>query len=321
MTKYRSVGHRYLSFCWRSYRIGREEAFRRWAVQFTDEQWSLLHDVDEELEGDTFPSSRDSGFCSGRNVDTDDEEEDEDEEVGECEEEIDDGGISSPVHNALDRAIFRFIVSSIKTEVGGNAYTNPLLCFCAALGIRQRPLGYTEPHLYTGMLAGRLWWARLFFLEDAFEDEPQDQDEVGVKAVLSFKEQHAAWMCVGSHTVISTIIGWMAYGKGHRQKMGGQPSIRWADDEEALFHMGEEVNIEKFTRTLRGQVTEAHKMLDRLFGGSWQQNVNGMIDMGRISDSMVRLGAKQTTIQHIIGSKARPVEPVTRQRDDQVRLS
>ncbi|PNP73806.1 hypothetical protein FNYG_12856 [Fusarium nygamai] len=154
MTKYRSVGHRYLSFCWRSYRIGREEAFRRWAVQFTDEQWSLLHDIDEELEGDAFPSSRDSGFCSGRNIDTDDEEEDEDEEVSECEEEIDDGGISSPVHNALDRAIFRFIVSSIKTEVGGNAYTNPLLCFCAALGIRQRPLGYTEPHLYTGMLAG-----------------------------------------------------------------------------------------------------------------------------------------------------------------------
>ncbi|KNB06401.1 hypothetical protein FOXG_07122 [Fusarium oxysporum f. sp. lycopersici 4287] len=76
--------------------------------------------------------------------------------------------------------------------------------------------------------------------------------------------------------------------------MGGQPSIRWADDEEALFHMGEEVNIEKFTRTLRGQVAEAHKVLDRLFGGSWQQNVSGMIDMGRISDSMVRLGASQS---------------------------
>jgi hypothetical protein len=138
MTKYRSVGHRYLSFCWRSYRLGREEAFQRWAIQFTDEQWSLLHDVGEEIEGDAFPSSRDSGFCSGRNIDTDDEEEDEDEEVGECEEEIDDGGISSPVHNALDRAIFRFIVSSIKTEVGGNAYTNPLLCFCAALSTIQK---------------------------------------------------------------------------------------------------------------------------------------------------------------------------------------
>ncbi|EWY79995.1 hypothetical protein FOYG_16934 [Fusarium oxysporum NRRL 32931] len=105
MTKYRSVGHRYLSFCWRSYRIGREEALERWAVRFTDEQWSLLHDVDEELQEDAFPSSRDSGFCSGRNTDTDDDE--EDEEVSECDEEFDDGGISSPVYNALDRAIFR----------------------------------------------------------------------------------------------------------------------------------------------------------------------------------------------------------------------
>lgn len=64
-------------------------------------------------------------------------------------------------------------------------------------------------------------------------------------------------MCVGSYTVISIIIGWMAYGKGHRQKIGGQPLIWWADDEEVLFYMGEEVNIEKFTCTLCGQVTEA----------------------------------------------------------------
>jgi hypothetical protein len=136
MTKYRSIGYRYLSFCWRSYRIGCEEAFQCWAIQFTDEQWGLLSDVDEELEGDVFPSSGDSRFCSGRNVDTDDEEEDEDEEVGECEEEIDDGGISSLVHNVLDRAIFQFIVSSIKTGVSGNVYMNPLLYFCAALGVR-----------------------------------------------------------------------------------------------------------------------------------------------------------------------------------------
>lgn len=75
------------------------------------------------------------------------------------------------MHNALDRAIFRFIVSSIKTEVGRNLYMNLLLCFCAAFGIRQCLLGYIEPHLYTGMLAGILWWAWLFFLEAAFEDE------------------------------------------------------------------------------------------------------------------------------------------------------
>lgn len=29
MAKYRSVGHRYLSFCYQAYGVGREEAFER----------------------------------------------------------------------------------------------------------------------------------------------------------------------------------------------------------------------------------------------------------------------------------------------------
>ncbi|RSL86277.1 hypothetical protein CDV31_016422, partial [Fusarium ambrosium] len=295
MSKYRSVGHRYLSFCWRAYRIGREEAFKRWAIRFTDEQWSLLHDVAEELEGDAFPSSHDSGFCSGREretVETDDEagsDSDGDDGDGELEDE----GVIAPLHSALDRAVFSFMVASIKVHVGGNVYTNSLLSFCAALGVQQRPLGYTEPHLYTGMVAAILWWGRLFFLESVFENQPRDQDEVGIDAVLAFREQHTAWMCTGTHTVISTIIGWMAYGKGWRNKMGGQASIRWADDGESVFHMGEQVDVEKFTRTLRGQVIEAQRLLDELFGGSWEK-VSRKVNMSRIVDNMVRLGAGQS---------------------------
>lgn len=76
------------------------------------------------------------------------------------------------------------------------------------------------------MLAAILWWAWLFFLEAIFKSQPLDRDKVGVEAVLAFREQHMAWMCMGTHTVISMTIGWMAYGKGYRQKMGGQPSIR-----------------------------------------------------------------------------------------------
>jgi hypothetical protein len=222
MSKYRSVGHRYLSFCWKAYRIGREEAFERWAVRFTDEQWSLLHDVIEELERDGVPSSHDSGFFSGREREAKGKDEDKDKDEDEYQDDDDSDederggeGMTSSPHGELDRAVFNFIVASIKTHVGGNIYTNSLLCFCAALGIKQRPTGYTEPHLYTGMLAAILWWARLFFLEAVFENQPLDRDEVGVEAVLTFQEQHAAWMCAGTHTVISTIIGWMSYGKGY----------------------------------------------------------------------------------------------------------
>jgi hypothetical protein len=158
-------------------------------------------------------------------------------------------------------------------------------------------MGYIEPHLYTGLLAGIVWWARVFFLEAAFENEPLDRDEVGVEAVLAFEKQHTSWMCMGTHTVMSTIIGWMAYGKGYRQKMGGQPSIRWSEGGEGLFYMGEHISVEDFTRTLRNEVTEAEKLLDKLFGGFWQP-VSKKINMGRIVDNMIRLGAGQSFVSN-----------------------
>lgn len=294
MIKYKSVGHRYLGFCWKAYRIGRKEALERWAVRFTDEQWSLLQDIADELERDRVPSSHDSGFFSGRERQATDKDEDEyQDDDNSDKDERGNKGMTSSLDGALDRAVFNFIVASIKTHVGGNVYMNSLLCFCAALGINRHPLGYLEPHLYTGMLAGILWWARLFFLEAVFENQPVDQDEVGIEAVLTFREEHTSWMCIGTHSVISTIIGWMAYGKGYRQKNGGQPSIRWSDDEEGLFHMGEHISVEDFTRTLRDEVTEAEKLLNGLFGGVWQ-TVSKKIDMGRIIDNIIRLGAGQS---------------------------
>jgi hypothetical protein len=80
-----------------------------------------------------------------------------------------------------------------------------------------------------------------------------------------------------------TKSGWMAYGKGYRQKMGGQPSTRWSDDGEAVFHMGEHISIEDFTRTLRNEVMETQRLLDKLFGEVWQ-TVSQKIDMGRIAE-------------------------------------
>ncbi|KAM7208273.1 hypothetical protein V8F06_014942 [Rhypophila decipiens] len=119
MTKYKSVGHRYLSFCWKAYGIGRQEALERWAVRFTDEQWSLLQDITDELERDRVPSSHDSGFSSGRerqgfekDEDPDDDDSDKDERGNE--------GMTSSLDGALDRAVFHFIVASIKTHVGEN---------------------------------------------------------------------------------------------------------------------------------------------------------------------------------------------------------
>jgi hypothetical protein len=143
----------------------------------------LLQDITEELERDRVPSSHDSRFFSSRERQAKNKDEDGDEyqdDDDSDEDERGDEGITRSLDGALDRAVFNFIVASIKTHVGGNTYTNSLLCFCAALGIKQRPMGYIEPHLYTGLLAAIVWWARLFFLEVVFENQPLDYDEVGI---------------------------------------------------------------------------------------------------------------------------------------------
>ncbi|KAK6706732.1 hypothetical protein SNK04_004235 [Fusarium graminearum] len=57
--------------------------------------------------------------------------------------------------------------------------------------------------------------------------------------------------------------------------------------------MGEHISIEDFTRTLRDEVTEAERLLNGLFGGVWPM-VSKKIDMDRIVDNMIRLGAGQS---------------------------
>ncbi|KAJ9130102.1 hypothetical protein NKR23_g12350 [Pleurostoma richardsiae] len=89
MSKYRLVGQRYLGFCLRAYDAGRDEAFERWAISFTDEQWSLLGDVAYELDASE-GSSQDSGYVSNRGEDEDDDEDGED--GGKDDEDDVDGG-------------------------------------------------------------------------------------------------------------------------------------------------------------------------------------------------------------------------------------
>ncbi|KAH6974825.1 hypothetical protein EDB80DRAFT_595230 [Ilyonectria destructans] len=141
---YQSVRHRYLEFCWRAHEMGREEAATRLAMNFTDEQWSLMADVARELEdeqlGDIVGQTElhdNSGFFNGSDNISSESGSDKEEDVIET--------------KALDQAVFRFIIASIKVRVGGDMYRNVMLCFCAATGIRRHPLGYMEAYLFIGV--------------------------------------------------------------------------------------------------------------------------------------------------------------------------
>ncbi|KJZ70468.1 hypothetical protein HIM_10140 [Hirsutella minnesotensis 3608] len=182
-----------------SVQAGGEEALERWAVQFTEEQWGLLGDVVGELDRDSFDSTQDSGFFSER--DGDDGEDSDDD----TDNETDDGAIEPTgcsVDTMLDWAVYRFLVSSIRQNVGGNVYANPLLAFCAALGIRKQPLGYAGPHLYTGLLAAIMWWARLVFLEAMFEKQPREADTIGQIATYPYTPSGSKPRKRGSRTIL-----------------------------------------------------------------------------------------------------------------------
>lgn len=99
--------------------------------------------------------------------------------------------------------------------------------------------------------------------------------------------------CINTHTVVSTIVNWMAYGKGHRLRTGGQPTTRWTEDGSALFHAGDRIGVEDFKKTMRGLVGEAEGFMDEMMNHSWAK-VSDRLDMSRISDSMVRVGAGQS---------------------------
>ncbi|KID81895.1 recQ family helicase [Metarhizium guizhouense ARSEF 977] len=296
--RYQATGYRYMEFCWRAYRLGRQEAASRLAMRFTDEQWSLMGDVVHELEDeDIVPAGNsttqtdpqdDSGFFSGNDDDGSERWGDE-----EWEEVFGRRETAVMATRSLDQAVFRFMMASIKVRVGGDMYSNAMLCFCAAAGIRRHPLGYTEAYLYTGVLAALAWLVRLFFLEAEFEDVSPEEHRIDVEALDRFKQEHATWMCVGTHTVMSKIINWLAYGKGHRNKTAGPPTVRWADEHEALVHNGERLVVRDFQRAACKVVVQADRLLNQLLGGTWDRIGPG-IDMKRIVDSTSRLGAGES---------------------------
>lgn len=210
--KYSVIGQRYLCFCVRAYRLGREEALAKLGATFTDEQWSLLADVvfaaekggaGPRRQGENHFISQDSGFDEGSDSGSDSDDPDDDS----SEDGQDYGGDRAVTGtDELDRAVFVFMIASIKAQVGGDIYNNGLLCFCAAMGIRLEPLKYEEAVRYTAVMAAVHWIARLFFLEHQFEMEPKEATHIGIEVLHRFDAQFAQWMCVGTHTVISKII-------------------------------------------------------------------------------------------------------------------
>jgi superfamily II DNA or RNA helicase len=303
LQKYGVVCERYICFCWRAYRLGREEARNKLGMQFTDEQWGLLCDINQELQkldGMDDDENDDSGIGSSSSS------------VDGCDSDLDEHTRSSqptqghtPNLGALDQALFTFMIASIKTKVGGAMYTNALLCFFAATAIRAGGDGFRPTGQFTGTLAAMLWILRLFFLEDSFHDMPLSEEDISVEKMEWFTEQHAQWLSVDRFTVVGTMIRWMALGRGHRNKSLAIPSVRWTEDYESLIHNGEQIRIHEFQRAAYRLTLSIDRIMNELFGGQWS-TIAQTIDMDSIHDDTTFMGAGQSFATNEANAWLRP---------------
>lgn len=190
MYRYRQFIKRCLVYCVRAGRLGREVSRQSHGIRWNDAQWEWLQRIEAAL---------------GQFSDVREEDKEEDEEEEEKERQ-----------QALDEAVFAYCIAMLQQRVLVNWYENPLLFFAAVLGINDARGSWSEPKHYTGSLAGLVWCGRMLLLEEAFRDSPEDPNEMTMEMVEGFQEVQRRWLAGGSYSPMSTLITWMAYGKGFR---------------------------------------------------------------------------------------------------------
>jgi hypothetical protein len=192
------------------YQLGREEAEQQYGIRFNDVQWEKLEGIIDRLE-----------MMVG-------EEEDEEGEENEGDEQT----------AALDQAVFEFWVVILKQQVAFKVYVNPLLYFIAVLGINDETGGWAQAKHFTASLAGLVWCGRVLMLEHIFEGQPEDPEKMTINMMERFKEEYRQWLADGTYTPFSTMIRWMLYGKGFRNKESGLPTVMWEESEKAVRYLG-----------------------------------------------------------------------------------
>ncbi|KAH6982547.1 hypothetical protein EDB80DRAFT_656946 [Ilyonectria destructans] len=205
--------------------------------------------------------------------DSDDGDGDEDE-AGRNEAAGNEQDKQDPDEGALDKAVFRFCIGSIKQKLGRKQYHSPLLHFTAVLGITEDGK-WIAAHSHTRFLAGFLWCGRVLMLEHFFEEDVYDSEDstcdTSLAALDQFQQGHRAWLATGSYSTFSTIIQWITYGRGYRNHEGGQARVMWDSDGKTLHYVGDRIAVGSFQGAAQAILQETEGWLDKLMGGRWSE--------------------------------------------------
>jgi hypothetical protein len=90
--------------------------------------------------------------------------------------------------------------------------------------------------------------------------------------VEKFKEEYRQWLADGTHTPFSTMIWWMSYGKGFRNKESGLPTVIWEESGETVRYLGQQIKIQEFRDAVKAGVDETEAVLNELIFEQWRWN-------------------------------------------------
>ncbi|KAK2684344.1 hypothetical protein QWA68_016956, partial [Fusarium oxysporum] len=163
MDRYSADWERYLCYCAHVWPLGRDRAREEHGIRFTYEQWGHLADVIRQLDIVADHNKRREEDQRQRRRQPQQHQNQKSNSNREAEAEADsdtdfDSDINSDVNSdvaALDQAVCRFCISSIKQKLGRKQYRNPLLHFTAVLGIKEDG-NWVPAHSHTRFLAGFL---------------------------------------------------------------------------------------------------------------------------------------------------------------------
>lgn len=135
-----------------------------------------------------------------------------------------------------------------------------------------------------------------------------DKREARFAALSGFQEVHREWLTSGSVTPLSTIIRWMTYGRGYREKDVVLPCLAWGIDSKTLQFEGEEITVSRFQQMAQKLAADTEGCIDKLMGGKWSE-VRKSIRLCGIADNLVYEGPGRSfaTNRKTRGSRREPV--------------
>lgn len=168
---------------------------------------------------------------------------------------------------------------------------SPLLDFTAVLGIHSYSLIYRTAYVFTPLLAGLVWIARLLILEYALPLEAYTTAEVDWPSRDAYEDEvdrlhtfRRRFLCRGGFHPTGALVDMLAFGRSIARKEGRRTNISWSCRKDTLTLYDCDIHLPTFQQMVHSAVRRCRDLQQEALLG-WTPS---MPDLYSIRDSLVQ---------------------------------